>query len=57
MENLIAKCDTEHIVLQVDISEKENATIASQHHMRSSLLTGAMVRQLSSLDMHGSRHR
>ena len=29
MDSLIAKCDTEHIVLQVDFSE--NATIASQH--------------------------
>ena len=33
MDTLIAKCDTEHIVLQVDFSE--NATIASQHEIQS----------------------
>ena len=33
MDKMIAQCDTENIVLQVDFSE--NATIASQHEIQS----------------------
>ena len=49
MDTLIAKCDTEHIVLQVDFSE--NATIASQHeiahwsHVQATLFTGLCMDQ------------